>query len=323
MENRYDYIDGLKGYASIGVVIYHYILSFASFGFIGWNSGVALSDRKASYFEYFPYSLISNTSFLYISIAVIALLPTLNFYRKGNADWIKKESVVRYFRFLPSIFDCVVATSVFNSLGLFYNIEASQASGFKWSDIFYTGDMSFLSALKSTFYTVLFEGDSTFNTVFWVMNVIFVGSYFSYFTIAFFGKLKRRYLVYIALFLITMYVPKYSLFLAGIIAGDILSHVDRDKISKYWLIYLISGFFFANYPRVILPYESILSDVFYSISAFSFILLAASSNVISRILTTKFFRYFGKNSFSLILSHSFVLFSFSSYIFVEFSKFMP
>lgn len=323
MENRYDYIDGLKGYASIGVVIYHYILAFASFGFVGWNSGVELVDRKAVYFEYFPYSLLSNTSFLYISIAAIALLPTLNFYRKGNADWIKKEAVVRYFRFLPSIFVCVIITYAFYAFGLFYNVEASNVSGFKWSDIFYTGDMSFLSALKSIFYSVLFEGDATFNTVFWVMQVIFIGSYFSYFSIAFFGKLKRRYIVYIALFLLSMYMPKYSLFLAGIIAGDILSHVDRAKISKYWALFLILGFFFANYPRVILPCEAILNDVFYSLSAFFFILLAAGSNIINKFLRLGFFRYFGRNSFSLILSHSLVLFSISSYGFVEMSKIMP
>ena len=49
MAKRIIYIDGLKGLCGIWVCLFHYLLAFASFGYIGWESGVADADKAAYY----------------------------------------------------------------------------------------------------------------------------------------------------------------------------------------------------------------------------------------------------------------------------------
>ena len=96
MAKRIIYIDGLKGLCGIWVCLFHYLLAFASFGYIGWESGVADADKAAYYFRYFPYSILTNGSFpLYIFFALIGFIPALHFFQTGSADGIRRQAVMR------------------------------------------------------------------------------------------------------------------------------------------------------------------------------------------------------------------------------------
>ncbi|WP_133245162.1 hypothetical protein [Victivallis vadensis] len=113
MAKRIIYIDGLKGLCGIWVCLFHYLLAFASFGYIGWESGVADADKAAYYFRYFPYSILTNGSFpLYIFFALIGFIPALHFFQTGSADGIRRQAVMRYFRLMPPVLACALIASV-------------------------------------------------------------------------------------------------------------------------------------------------------------------------------------------------------------------
>ena len=119
---RIESIDGLKGICGIWVVVFHYLLAYASFGYIGWESGVAAADRSEYYFRYFPYSILSNGSWpLYIFFAIIAFIPAYICFRKETFDNLGRQTVIRYFRLLFPTAGCILfSLLVWKSGGFFY-----------------------------------------------------------------------------------------------------------------------------------------------------------------------------------------------------------
>ena len=61
---RLNYIDGLKGWCAISVCILHFLLMFVIGGFIGWKClPEAAINPFEYYFEWFPYSILTNNFF--------------------------------------------------------------------------------------------------------------------------------------------------------------------------------------------------------------------------------------------------------------------
>ena len=73
---RLNYIDGLKGWCAASVCILHFLLMFEIGGFIGWKCmPEAALNPFGYYFEWFPYSVLTNNSFpLYIFFALISFI---------------------------------------------------------------------------------------------------------------------------------------------------------------------------------------------------------------------------------------------------------
>ena len=76
---RLNYIDGLKGWCAASVCILHFLLMFEIGGFIGWKCmPEAALNPFGYYFEWFPYSVLTNNSFpLYIFFALISFIVSL------------------------------------------------------------------------------------------------------------------------------------------------------------------------------------------------------------------------------------------------------
>ena len=91
MYSHIKYIDGLKGFSAIWVTLVHYFLAFMPIGYIGWECGVADSDKATTFFSNLPISIFSNSSFpLYTFFVLISFIPALIFFKK-----LDRQSILR------------------------------------------------------------------------------------------------------------------------------------------------------------------------------------------------------------------------------------
>ena len=181
MAKRIIYIDGLKGLCGIWVCLFHYLLAFASFGYIGWESGVADADKAAYYFRYFPYSILTNGSFpLYIFFALIGFIPALHFFQTGSADGIRRQAVMRYFRLMPPVLACALIASVVYLTSGFFSQEVGALLDNNWDRAFYVVPLSLTGAFANGIFYALWNGNCDYCSVLWCMNVIIFGSFLWY-----------------------------------------------------------------------------------------------------------------------------------------------
>ena len=145
---RIESIDGLKGLCGIWIVIFHYLLAYAAFGYIGWESGVAASDRTEWYFRYFPYSVLSNGSWpLYIFFAIIAFIPAFIFFQKGTFDNLRRQVTIRYFRLFFPVAGCILFALLVWKAGGFFSQSLGNLLNNNWDKAFYTTVPSLKNAL--------------------------------------------------------------------------------------------------------------------------------------------------------------------------------
>ena len=316
---RIESIDGLKGICGIWVVVFHYLLAYASFGYIGWESGVAAADRSEYYFRYFPYSILSNGSWpLYIFFAIIAFIPAYICFRKETFDNIGRQTVIRYFRLLFPTAGCILFSLLVWKSGGFFNQQLGALLNNNWDKAFYTAESSLWNAFSCAVYKTPFEGNSDFCSVLWCMNLILFGSYFSYLTILGTARLKKRYLIYAGLFLLTFASPSYTAFLAGIAAADIVILLQKkDIVLPGWLniLLLIFGVAVGNFPEVWLGKISVFTA--YGIGAFLVLIPCCNSIRINKILSNRFLVKAGQYSFTSVLTHFTVMMSFSAWLFCK------
>lgn len=318
MAKRIIYIDGLKGLCGIWVCLFHYLLAFASFGYIGWESGVADADKAAYYFRYFPYSILTNGSFpLYIFFALIGFIPALHFFQTGSADGIRRQAVMRYFRLMPPVLACTLIASVVYLTSVFFSQEVGALLDNNWDRAFYVVPLSLTGAFANGIFYALWNGNCDYCSVLWCMNVIIFGSYLSYGILLFFGSFQRRFWLYGGLFLLSFAVPMYTAFLGGIVAADlVVIHSGRPAAeSRGWLL-LSAGMVVGNFPEVWLP-SGITVFSAYGIGAFLLLLGCSESRSIQSWLEKRWLVRAGVLSFALILIHFTLLMSLSAWMFLK------
>lgn len=321
MKEQLRYVDGLKGICGIWIILFHYLLAFAIFGYVGFECGVADVDKYDYYFQYFPYSIISNSSCaLYIFFAIIAFLPAQHHFRNRDEGWIKRQAVVRYFRLMPPILLIAVLTYFVYTMGGFYNQELSIILNNTWDKYYFSGGLSLTGALTEGLYGAIWQGSAAYNVVFWCMQIIFFGSYMAYAILLFFGHLRRRFYVYFACFFLAFIEPFYLIFLAGIVAADILVSLEKQNKQKQHIeikvcILLIFALIIMHIPQVLYPWP-LLESIAFALGSGGILIACGLSPCIQRILSHPFLVSCGKYSFSMVLVHFSVMCSFSSWLFL-------
>lgn len=314
--SRIPYIDGLKGLCGIWVCLFHYLLAFAPFGYIGWESGIAPEMRSTEYFRWFPYSVLSNASFpLYVFFALIAFLPALRFFRTGNVESIRRQAVIRYFRLMPPVLACALCGWAVYASGGFFHQELGAALHNTWDKAMYPPPITFTGALYNGVYDAFFNGNGNYCSVLWCMKVILFGSYLSYAILLLFGHVRQSLLLYAALFLLTFYDPMYTAFVGGIVAARILAQ-DGDSSDGAWGgALVVAGLVIGNFPEVWLPAQLSLLTC-YGVGAFLVLLGCARSAWVRTFLSHPVLVRAGELSFALVLAHFAILMSVSAWFFL-------
>lgn len=314
------WINGLKGAMALWIVIFHYLLAFACFGYIGWNAVPTTAEAKVAYYwQYFPYSILTNGSFpLFIFFAIIGFLPAYKFFITGKSKFIKEQALVRYFRFLPYVLGGCFLSYVLMTGGYYYNEKVGALLGNTWDTAIFAGvPFGFMDVLYDAFVGAFLNGSNVL-TVFWCMNLIFFGSYLVYGIILCFGEARKRKCIYAILAIALYFVPLYASFLAGIIAADVIASSEKassQKETNSGILYLLLGFVIGNFPEVLLP-SWINISIPYAVGSYFFIIACYQNSCVQKLLNANLLQWLGDRTFSVIVAHPLIMFSFSAWQFL-------
>ncbi len=322
MKKRIDYFDGLKFVLCYMVMLMHYALAFLPAGYAGFGSGVAPEDQISTILEYFPFSLLINSSLvLYIFFALISVIVTIVFYTtRDQQKFLEKQCVKRYFRFMTPVAAIILLTYGLDRGGLLHFEDAYALSGSSWNLAIAPWAKSWWEALYIAFLKSYFMPDNAILTVLWCLDIIFIGSFLTYGFLACMGNSKRRFGAYIALAVLGCVFPKYLIYLVGIVCGDVFVHgLPNTKLQGWkkeaaaWLL-LVSGIIIGYIPGCFLP-EGLSVILLYCIGTMLFLLGLMYSEFLQRILSAKFLVSQAKYSFCLLLTQIPVMFGISYHSF--------
>ncbi len=327
MNKHIQYIDGLKGFCALCVIIYHYILAFDFKGYVGWNSGIAPHDSWSHFWSYFPLSFISNASYvLFMFFAIIAFIPATVFFQNKNAQWIKKQALIRYFRFVPYTFVLILASYFISSQGWYYHLQLGEVLQEPWNTAVLSQNMKLEAALWSGLFGAMMVGAGEYISSLWCMHIIFIGSYFSYAVLLFFGKMQHRTFIYLFLWILLSHSPIYVFFLVGIMAADMHIHLEKELTHFQQKALFCVGLICVCIGEA--PWSTInmgqsfglgtaIPYILQSLGIFSLLLSICQNQKLQSLLNHKIFLHCARYCFEYITVHILILFSLSAWIFIE------
>lgn len=169
MSHRLDHLDGLRGVAAVGVVIFHLMSAL-----VPWL--VAEQQPGAHWLAYTPVAVLWNGTFAVSVFFVLSGFVVTNAtLRKSDPIWI--DVVIRYLRLaIPATASTLAAWSL---LSLFPTSATDLAAltGSRWLGWTYQGTIpSPGAAISNGMAGIFLSGGSFFNNVLWTMRPELLGS---------------------------------------------------------------------------------------------------------------------------------------------------
>lgn len=334
---KFRYLDGLRGWAALVVVVDHYFFAFAPSAIAG---GVPTHHLLEKLIYSTPLYLFVDGDF---SVAIFFVLSGIvlsaKFFRTGEEQSVIESGVKRYFRLAIPVIGSILIAFVLFKLGMFRNHDAAALSGSNWFSAFWQFQPRLLDALKEGLLNrFLYDVPSglSYNAVLWTMQLEFLGSFLIFMTLLIFGKLRRRSLVYLFL-IMGFWKTFYLAFILGIIICDYLNRPIGKEIQRiiargYWIPILLIALFMGSYPLgdvdgtsfsrwagtpLVQPWTRIVMHV---LGAFGVIIAVMCAKPLQKLLTTRPSLFLGRISFSMYLIHFMILGSYASYLFIKLNE---
>lgn len=336
---KIQYLDGLRGLAAFVVVFHHFIYAFYPALFLGSNVQTHLKAGEEAFASGSFLNLFYNGNFAVCIFYVMSgFVLSYKFFLMKDREIIKESVVKRYVRLVVPVAFSVLCAYVLMRLSLFYNRQAAEVSGSYWIGEFWRFSPDFFGALKQIFYGAFFESSFNYNVTLWSIAYEFAGSFLVFGFLAVFGKMKLRWIAYVAA--IAFFFQTYYLaFILGLLLSDIVAHrtvivsaFDKTKFIRTAMLLL--GLFLGSYPSgrgvdgTIYAFmeKSYLANsaVFYHIlGAFLLMIVLLDSRRMQKLFSFKYLLFLGEISFAMYILHFIILGSFSSFIFIILQPHVP
>jgi len=343
MKNRIYFIDGIRGLAAIIILLSHIVSAFYP---ILHSKDSRLLDSASplikvitcSPLNIFYYGSWGVVLFFIISGYVI----TYNYFNFGGNNYITSSAFRRYFRLtIPALISCFIAY-VLLKYDLFYNVKISPITQSLWLDNFYHFEANIFDMLKFAIYDEYFNfGIATnyrnaflppqvsYNAVLWVMRILFFGSMLIYSFLAIFGKVGKRYILYIPLITL-LHNSFYLCYILGMILCDLDVHNRLKGINRIILsIIILLSIYISSVRTFDFPFYSILKlnymndqmdtslvYIYQSIGAFLFIFAISRYTILSDLFSTKIMLHLGKLSLPIFVLQLPIICSVSCYLYL-------
>lgn len=315
--------DGLRGLASLSVVIAHFVAAFIP---------VLLHKNYPAIFQKNenPSILFEIAQSPFVSIFYNGHLPVLIFfvlsgyvlalpYFIDDFESLRRRVWGRYLRLnLPIVASLILSFIVYKT-GFYYNVKAADISGSSpWLDRFFPLDISLINLFEYISYKSIIFGDGSLNPPLWTLKIEFIGSiYLLTFYLCNPGEGIRVFIATILMsLLLYTYYKSDSIYYIAIFIGALL---NQTKVSrKLGRTLFFSGFYFGAFQFESSFYE-FLPDVkiydieifekktFYNTIAAIFITASIISGFGQNLLESKPVQFLGRISFPLYLLHMIVL----------------
>lgn len=335
-KERFAFLDGLKGFACLGVFTHHFFLSFFPASYFGTDAAVMTASGFDVSLSVEPYSFFVNGNFwvcLFLVISAFLLSNKIFQLRSKSAfDTLSETLLKRYLRLmipaaLIGIFSYFL-TDLLTRTGLNYLGKINS--------------LSFPSFLYHAVVHMWIFVDSSVQGPFWMLHYLLFGSYLAI-LIALATPLKNRWTPLIHLFL-TAVLGILNHYYVGIVLGVMICYLyhcrtslqntfnngffnkitiflvqNRILRSAAGILLLLAGLFLGAYPSYVKPdniyrifnaYAFRDPDAYELIHSIGAACLLASFFLLKELadfFSTKPFLFLGKISFSIYLVHSMLL----------------
>ena len=303
---RLHYLDGLRGWAALAVVIYHSTCEL--FG------------------QYFPpvggkYLLLLNDGRLavYVFFVLSGLVLTHSYLRSQTIGKIQQMALARYPRLTIPIASASFIGFVLMRCHLMFNHQAIGVVGrADWLGLFYTKVPSFFAWARFSTYDVFFAHDiaSSYDVFLWTMPAEMMGSFLLFGLAALSDRhgTARRFYYAVGVFLTWRLQPYLVPFIYGMIIAEVMQSEVYRRVSEGFIGNLagLTLFVVACTFSVIDRYRSDAHEL--GVIACVTVLAACLSPALRNFFQNRVSLWLGHLSFPLYLMHSFVICSYSCYM---------
>ncbi len=309
------------------VVVYHFVALF--FPAMRRGDMTLAHTRYEEHVYGTPFTLIFSGG---LGVAIFFVLSgfvlSIGFFKTRNESIVIKLATGRYFRLMiPALASVILAWIIIqfgahdltNAAGQLAN---SNELSNKWKD-----NPSFFEVLKAGMYDIFvdYKAEShVINHPLWTMHVEFVGSFIVFGFLMLFAKSSYRWICYIALTL-AFVDTWYLAFLVGTAIADAYNLGWFEQLKRWYVTIPVFALalIFAMYPRTN-PDETVyryldLSTfgipervLYLTVSAALLMLVVLLSSWVGRFLRLGFMVRLGHLTFSLYLTHVFVIYTVAS-----------
>lgn len=342
-QNKIKYLDGMRGTAVAIVVFHHWILAF--YGALYYLDPVQIHTKGQWELEIgrsFLVGLYSGQAYVALLFLLSAYVLSYRFFLQGDVSIVINSALRRYIRLaIPNLTSVVLAYIFLKLNWLQYSWEAAAVTKSGWLDAFFRFEANLFLAIKQGLWDGFFSyvPEVSYNPAMWTMAYELVGSFMVFSFLSLFGKLKRRWVIYIMMVLL-FYDSYYIAFVLGLVVSDLHNSKGGERFRCYFInrrylcwFFVLSGYLFLCYFddnrnawSALLNFQ-ILRDmgfdlwVFYhSFGSMLFFIGVLFLPPIQRIFEGRVAQFLGRITYSLYLTHLSVLCSIGCFMFLTFLK---
>jgi peptidoglycan/LPS O-acetylase OafA/YrhL len=322
-------LEGLRGFACLGVFLAHFIFSFLPHTAQWMTKGVTIPQ----YYDFetilcLPFlSVFFNGSFaVSIFFVLSGYVITKRYFETGEISALRYGAAKRYPRLMiPALVSVLFAYEIWRA-GLMFNQQAPAIGTAGWPMASYPPSSlppDLRAAMGQGLLGAPLFGHVDLNSPLWTIQIELIGSVLLFAAYALFGR--RRPVVTALLFMVlaVMVFPSsfYQVHFLTLFAGSLLHYIERDlrRIPVLPIILIIVGIISGAYdyspwfdwvrlpmPEFATPLCNLAGSerlVFNSVGSVLLVSGVIGSTAADRLLSTRLPVYLGRISFSLYLLH--------------------
>jgi peptidoglycan/LPS O-acetylase OafA/YrhL len=321
---RFEYLDGLRGIAALVIVIQHFKYAFyneksTSIGFqYCWN--------------FFDLYFLTGGFCVKLFFTLSGFILAYNACHKPL--FLQNQVTKRVYRLFIPVFITSIIYLLFKHFDLFYFDQISTVFKNEWASRHWLEEYQVLTFIKKFIIDFMFFNDTKFymniNSALWTIPVELFWSYTLFILFFILQKFNQPYLknlciclFSIVIFLIFKRVEEGLQFIGGVVIA-----VNYNFLTKYYNVKKINLliFIFIIIMSVIIQQKWIQHiEVHYltfpSMIIFLIILIIIRSEKLQSLLSITFLKWLGEISFSLYLIHLLIIGSVSSKLYMSISYF--
>ena len=310
MNNRIEYIDGMKGIAAISIFSWHFALA----------TGYIFMPLDGLCNHPITKLLIDGCVAVCLFILLSGYSNALSMRRKClNVQFVKKTIAKRYLRLAVPIAPILIVIFMMRCCGLMCNYDYAQWAS--WDSATHCYNVSTMNHLlpfrliKAILLSPM--GDTTgVEMPTWMLKYILIGSYIVLMLHVLTYNMRMRNKIGIACFVMFICGYMISPYYIPMIVGFILLIANPYlQQTQYKYIISVISFGFAIYcyyfiPKIKFPLNGVVTAIF--------LFIAVMTNpILQKLLSLGIFKKLGKVSFMVYLVHMPIICSFSHYLFMH------